>query len=143
MPSRRVKLGSTTSDRAAARLRFMCGRWPASWASWQTTSGYGRKAGKNPCRHTSTTDTTKWPPSRNCWNQKGQRKAGNAGPSFTRVRNPGKQTFVLPSGGKSRDSSLGTGQQRYPFSVTASLQVLTAGVVIVKSNNCHFLVNPR
>src|SRR5215469_13974035 len=42
---------------------------------------------------------------------------------------------------KSRDSSLGTGQQRYPFSVTASLRLPTAGVVIVKSNNCHFLVN--
>src|SRR5215469_17564086 len=125
MPSRRVKLGSTTSDRAAVRLRFMCARWHAPWASSQTTRGFGRKAGKNRCQHTSTTDTTKWPPSRDGWNHKGQRKTP-ALPSFECGTLENSPACCGPVE-KSRDSSLGTGQQRYPFSVTASLDVRPAG----------------
>ena len=59
MHSGLVKSGSTTSVPAAVRSRSTFGRWHAPSGSFRKMAEYGKRAAKNPCRPTSTTDTTK------------------------------------------------------------------------------------
>jgi betaine-homocysteine S-methyltransferase len=50
--------GSTSSARAAARLRCTSAKWHAFWGSYPKTRVPGKKAGRNRCRPTNTTTTT-------------------------------------------------------------------------------------